>query len=176
MGLSVEAILATKKDDQLFELLSGALQELFPPELQEDRDRFIAALANAPRGLRAMAGIYDLDVSITVDDLAWHFGNHNDERFLEETVLSLKELEASEVADIFLSAWQIVSLFLVEIRNTDWTGQDFSEYLKTTGIQSKIDPLSERVWAICKQRGRLGLMQYWLVYARKYPERCVKPS
>jgi len=56
-----------------------------------------------------MVGIYDLDVSMTLDDLAWHFGNHNDERFLQETVASLMELEAKDAAALFSAAWDICS-------------------------------------------------------------------
>ena len=55
-----------------------------------------------------MVGIYDLDVSMTLDDLAWHFGNHNDERFLQETVASLMELEAKDAAALFSAAWDIL--------------------------------------------------------------------
>lgn len=64
MNLTVSGIQRIDNDEQLFNLLSTALQELFPPELQGNRDEFLAALALAPRGLRAMAAIYDLDVSI----------------------------------------------------------------------------------------------------------------
>ena len=87
MALSLGSIQAANHDEQLFtlSLLCTALGELFPPELQSDQERFLSALTSAPRGLRAMACIYDLDVSMTLDDLAWHFGNHNDERFLNTT-------------------------------------------------------------------------------------------
>lgn len=110
---------------------------------------------------------------MALDDLAWHFGNHNDDRFLEETVAGLRELEAFEAADIFLSAWGIVKPFLPELRSSNWDHEEFSDYLEKTGIQAKTDPLSRRMWEICKQGGDLGLMRYWLGYARKYPERCV---
>jgi hypothetical protein len=173
MILNVAEIEAAKDDEQLFTLLSSTLGELFPPDLQGNREQFLAALAKAPRGLRAMAGMYDLDVSMSLDDLAWHFGNHSDERFLNETATSLRELEAVEVADIFVSAWEIVKPHLSEIQNKDWEVKEFTEYLEKTGIKSKINPLNERMWAICSQAGKRGLMQYWLTYARKYPERCV---
>jgi hypothetical protein len=176
VGLSLASIQAARDDDeQLFNLLSTALGELFPPDMQSDRDLFLVALTNAPRGLRAMAGIYDLDASMAVDDLAWHFGNHSDERFLHETVASLKELEAVEAAEIFLLAWDAVKAYLPEIRNTDWGAQNFNDYLERTGIQSRVKPLNERMWAICQKCGTRGLMQFCLAYARKYPERCLKP-
>ena len=94
MSLSLASIQSASDDEELFERLSAALKEVFPPELQEDREQFLAALQSAPRGLRAMAGIFDVDVSMALDDLAWHFGKQNDERFLQETVLSLRELES----------------------------------------------------------------------------------
>jgi len=165
-----------KDDEELFQRLSSALTERFPLEIQEDRDKLYAALLAAPRGLRAMAGIYGLDVSMSFDDLAWHFRNHNDERFLQETVMSLRELEANEAASLFAAAWDIVRPYLSEIRDKDWNAEHPSDYFDRTGIQSKIDPLNEDMWAICEACGELGLMQYWLTYARKYPERCVKEN
>ena len=163
----------TKDDEELFQLLSSALGENFPPHLQDDRDQLYAALLAAPRGLRAMAGIYDLDVSITLDDLAWHFGNHNDERFLQETVNGLRELEAIEAAALFAAAWEIMKPYLPEMRSLDSTTENPHDYLDRNGIQLKIDPLNDDMWAIHKACGEYGLMQYWLTYARKHPERCV---
>jgi hypothetical protein len=173
MSLSLASIQNADDDEELFKLLSAELGQTFPPELQGNRDQFFSALAGAPRGLRAMAGIYDLDVSMTLDDLAWHFGNHNEDRFLQETVISLKELEAAEAAELFQSAWDLVRPYLPEIRTKNWDAEDPHEYLDRTGIQSKIDPLSERMWKICEAGGGRGLMQYWVTYARKYPDRCV---
>jgi hypothetical protein len=174
MALTVAEIETAKDDEQLFTLLTSTIGELFPPDLQGNREQFLAALAEAPRGLRAMAGIYDLDMSMALDDLAWHFGNHNDERFLNETAASLREIEAAEAADIFVSAWEIVKPHLSEIGSKDWKAEEFTEYLDKTGIQSRMKPLNERMWAICRQCGVRGLTQYWLTYARKYPERCVE--
>jgi hypothetical protein len=175
MSLSLASIQSAKNDEELFEQLSENLKKVFPPELQEDRERFLTALQRAPRGLRAMAGIFDLDVSMALDDLAWHFGNHNDERFLQETVLALRELEAVEAADLFQSAWDIAAPYLPEIRVKDWESEDPHDYFDRT-IQSMVDPLNDRMWAICKECGDPGLLQYWLAYARKYPERCVAAS
>jgi len=176
MTLNVQDIVDAKDDEELFGRLSAALAEAFPPELQRSRTRFHAALQAAPRGLRAMASIYDLDVSMTLDDLAWHFLNHNDERFLQETLSGLGELEAFEAEELFSSAWAIVKPYLPEIRKKDWNVEEPHAYLDQTGIQSKIDPLSEKMWAICDTCGKFGLMQYWLTYARNHPKGCVKGS
>ena len=173
MSLTIDGFTAAKDDKELVDLLSTGLNERFPPDLQQNRDQFLAILAASPRGLRAMAGIFDLDVSLSLDDLAWHFGNHNDERFLNETVLGLRELDAHEAADIFLAAWEIVKPHLAEIRSKDWENEDPHVYLDRTGIQSRVDPLNDRMWKICKECGDLGLMKYCVTYARKHPERCV---
>jgi AcrR family transcriptional regulator len=156
--LTLADIQSAKDDEELFQRLSSALTERSPPEAQEDRDKFYATLLAAPRGLRAMAGTYDLDVSLALDDLAWHFGNHNDERFLQETVTSLRELEADEAAALFAAAWDIVRPFLSEIRDKDWNAEDFHDYLDRTGIQTSFDPLNEEMWAICKACGEHGLI------------------
>ena len=176
MTLILADIQNAKDDEELFQRLSSALTERFPPELQEDRDKFYSALLASPTGLRAMAGIFDLDVSMSLDDLAWHFGSHNDERFLQETVTSLRELEANEAAALFAAAWDMVRPHLAEIRDRDCNAEDFHDYLERTEIQSRIDPLNEDMWDICNACGELGLMHYWLKYARKYPERCVKEN
>jgi hypothetical protein len=44
-----------------------------------------------PPGLRAMTAIYQLDVSMALDDLGWHFGNWPDRALREETLQGLKE-------------------------------------------------------------------------------------
>lgn len=175
MILTLQSIEAAD-DEQLFQLISEALENLFSGSVGKDPETLLAALDAAPLGLRAMAGIHDLDVSMALDDLAYHFGNHNDERFLRETAAGLKELEAFEAAEIFVSAWEIVKPFLVEIRENGPRITDFDTYLQKTGIQARVDPLNERMWAICKKCGPNGLLQYWLEYARKYPQRCLKPS
>jgi hypothetical protein len=123
-----------------------------------------------------MVGIYDLDVSMTLVDLAWHFENQNDERFLQETVARLMELEANDAETLFSAAWDILQPYLPEIPGKDWNAEAPHDYLDRTGIQSRIDPLNEDMWAICKACRKLGLMQYWLTYARKYPERCVRKN
>ena len=173
MNLNVKKIKEARDDGELLKLLSAALAEVLPAKIQNNRDQFLFSLASMPRGLRAMAGIHDLDVSMALDDLAWHFGNHNDERFLQETELGLMELGATEAADLFRAARKIMEPHLSEIRDKDWEPEDFHDYLERTGLQSRVDPLNEKMWSICEKCGDNGLLQYWVSYAHKYPERCV---
>jgi hypothetical protein len=92
MALTIKQIRAARSDDELLNLLLDELKQLFPPELRGDPKIFHSRLQNASTGIRAMAAKYDLDVSMTMDDLAWHFINHHELLELaEETILGLRE-------------------------------------------------------------------------------------
>jgi len=173
MALTTETILTTKDDKELFDLLSAELQRLLPEELQKDRDRYHLVLTSIPCGLRAMAGIYEFDVSMTLDDLAWHFGNQNDERDIRETLNGLRELELPQIADLFEQAWKIMEPHLDTLRGDTVNSENFYDWLEEIGAQEKIDPMNDIIWDFCKKAGDLGLMQSWVFYARKYPERCI---
>ena len=120
-----------------------------------------------------MAGIHSLDVSMTMDDLAWHFGNHHDAFELQETVDGLRFLEAEEAADLFNQAWEIMKPHLEEIR-AGKCGEDFDEWLEQKGLKAAVHQLGERLRALAAISEDYGLMHYWLVFARKYPEACVQ--
>ena len=175
MALTVAQISSAETDEALRELLSTELSRIFPPSLTADKNAQLDACQKAPRGMRAMAAIYQLDVSMALDDLAWHFYNHHDVRFYKETRWGLQELEAYEAAEIFEQAYAIIAPnweTLGESRNEkEW--DDMHNWFDETGIQPSIDPLNDRLWKICKQWPEFGLLHYWLPYARKYPERCV---
>lgn len=173
MALTVETIRAAKDDQALFDLLSGELQRLLPEELQEDRDHYHATLDHLPRGLRAMAGIHFFDISMTLDDLAWHFGNQNDERDLRETLNGLRELELPEVAERFERAWKMMEPHFEALRGEEIGPENFYDWLGTVGIEKEIDPMNDFIWDFSKNAGELGLLSSWPAYARKYPERCV---
>jgi hypothetical protein len=95
--------------------------------------------------------------------------------FFRKRGLSLRDLEAVEAADLFQSAWDIAKPYLPEIRIKDWEKEDPGDYFDRT-IQSKVGPLNERMWELCKECGKQSLLQYSLAYARKHPERCVSTS
>jgi len=173
VALSTESIREAESDEALFDLLSGELQRLLPDAVQEDRDIYHATLASLPRGLRAMAGIHFFDVSMAMDDLAWHFGNQNDERDLTETLDGLRELELTLVADCFEKMWEFMRPHMAALRSGDFGGKDFSDWLLDIGAQSFAKPMNTTIWNYCKQAGDLGLLSCWPKYARKYPERCI---
>jgi len=173
MALTIEQIRSEESDEALFDLLSAELQRLLPENLEKDRDLYHAALEKLPRGLRAMAGMHFFDVSMAMDDLAWHFGNQNDERDLKETLDGLRELELFEIADRFEKAWEIMKPHFEEIRSEKVTSGNFYDWLEGIGAEEKIDPMNDFIWDYCKKAGDLGLLSSWPIYARKYPERCV---
>lgn len=176
VGLTSKQIMSAKRDDALFKLLSSELTRLFPPALSQNSDAFLAALRTAPQGMRAMAATYELDVSMALDDLAWHFVNHHDTRLYEETRLGLRELEAHEAALLFEKAyaviaprWDALGEVLQQTR-----GAEIHDWLDATGVQQQTDPLSTEMWRLINQLGgEYGLMGYWLSYARNHPECCV---
>jgi hypothetical protein len=173
MALTIETIRATEDSEALVDLLSNELQRLLPDEIREDRNRFHQTLDSLPRGLRAMAGMHFFDVSMTMDDLAWHFGNQNDVRDLKETLDGLRELELPEIAEFFEQAWKIMEPHFDALRGPDVTSDNFYDWLEEIGAQEQIDPMNDAIWDFCKKSGDLGLLASWPKYARKYPERCV---
>jgi hypothetical protein len=121
-----------------------------------------------------MAATYDLDVSMALDDLAWHFTNHYDRRLNEEVRLGLHELKAYKLAALFNHASAIVEphwSMLPKIARRKGLGRH--NWLDSTGIQASVDPLNREFWRILNQRQMRSIMHWWIVYARKYPERCV---
>jgi hypothetical protein len=175
MGLTTKQIAAAETNEALFRLLLEELARLFPPSFSENTAAFLAALRTAPQGMRAMSAIYELDVSMALDDLAWHFVNHHDARLYEETRLGLHELEAHEAAVLFEKAYAITAPRWDELGTVlqKLQGGEIHGWLDSTGIQQQIDPLNREMWRLKNQNREYGLIGYWLSYARSHPERCV---
>jgi hypothetical protein len=173
MALNKEQISKAGTDDELLNLLGGELQRLFPPEVRNDPVVYLSRLHAAPSGLRAMAATYELDVSLTMDDLAWHFVNHHGSfELAEETIAGLNELEAPEAAEIFREALAIIKPHWQELHEVAQS-KGAHDWLDSKGIQDLMDPLNDRMWKLLKKYDQSSLMSLWFSYARKYPERCV---
>jgi hypothetical protein len=173
MAITAEKIHAAQGDEDLLKLLATELQQLLPIAIQEDREQFHQILSSLPRGLRAMAGTHEFDVSMAQEDLAAHFSNQNDERDLRETLNGLQELELPQVADLFEQAWKIMEPNLETLRKDEVSLEKLHDWLDEIGVQEKIDPMNDIIWDLSAEAGPLGLHQSWVLYARKYPERCV---
>src|SRR6185437_7468478 len=145
--MTVAQIQAAKSDNELLGFLMAELNRLFPQELRRDRIVYVSKLQTAPPGLRAMAATFDLGVSMSLDDLAWHFVNHHDFDLYEETLRGLRELGAAEAADIFAEAYSIIEPFWNELEEIA-SGNEFENvhgWLDEKGIQERIDPLNKRM-------------------------------
>jgi hypothetical protein len=151
-------------------LISGELNRWLPGGEGPDLDVFLATTRKMPIGLRAMAAIYQLDVSITLDDLGWHFANWHHRPYCEETIWALRELEGLEQADIVEKAYQAVQPFWDKIGA--FVADDFDnfvEWYSDSGLEELMLPLTMRMWDLQKiDDGLLGLC---MPYARKYPSR-----
>ncbi|HWD92957.1 MAG TPA: hypothetical protein VG938_11490 [Verrucomicrobiae bacterium] len=127
-----------------------------------------------------MAATFELDISMALDDLAWHFVNWHDLDLCAETSNGLRELGAIEAAELFDAAFAILRPRWDELQtfaqNESSDSADAHDWLEETGIQKQIDPLTERMWRLLEQWRDHGLMHYWITYARAYPERCVVES
>src|SRR5688500_1587562 len=161
MGLTVDSI-DSSSDEELSSLLTQELSRAVSAEKRSPE--FIAEIRKLPVGLRAMAATYELDVSLAMDDLGWHSGNWHSAELAEETARGLEELGATELATLFREAFRIAEKYWTELGEKDWM-----DWYHKSDFEKETLPLTKRAWEINK--GKMGIFQYWVDYARKYPER-----
>jgi hypothetical protein len=151
--------------------LAASLEARLADAPKGEYDVFLPAIRRLPAGLRAMAATHELDVSMTLDDLGWHFANWHNLELAEETSRGLKELEAHEVAAVFDQALTLVrphwdtigSLVAIDF-------QKFIEWYHGSELEVSLDPLNKRLDDLLDASPR-GLFEFWIRYARRYPER-----
>jgi len=155
--------LHSSSDDDLFSLLARELEV----RLTADRSQpeFLEQIRQLPVGLRAMASTYELDVSLTLDDLGWHFGNWRSTELAEETAHGLEELGAVELANLFREAFRVARNYWAELALEGW-----AEWYHGSKFEEATMPLTEAVWAILEHK-KHGIFDYWIAYARKHPDR-----
>jgi hypothetical protein len=168
--LRAEQIEACPDNNALFKLLAAELTERLGAGEGDDLDVFLTRISQIPIGLRAMAAVYQLDVSLTLDDLGWHFANWRHRGYCDATLWALGELGAHDHAAIFAEAYRQVQPFWNEI-GTRWTRdfEDFVEWYGDSELDRLMRPLTERMWGL--QEIDNGLFGFWTSYARKHPER-----
>ncbi len=172
MALTEASIKNCKKDGELFDMLSEELQERLPAEDEGgDVDLLLKRIRGFPAGLRAMAATYQLEMTMSQDDLGWFFAQWHHCGYCEETLWGLRELGAAEEADIFAQAyaaaqphWDTVGKLIEQ----DF--ENFVEWYPASALQSALRPLNERMWRVCEAGGnRIGLFRHWVSYARANP-------
>jgi len=180
MSLTANDITSAKTDEQLFKLLSSELNHQLPEYVHGDYEILLQALRELPRGLRAMAAVHRLDVSMALDDLGWHFYNFNHRKLCDEIQWGLRELEATEAAELFEKAQALVEPHwgkIEELRELSAKAEShssFADWYNASGLEVALSPLNKKLWEICSASKDYGLMSYWLGYARKYPERLLE--
>jgi hypothetical protein len=166
--LSSKAIATAKSDDVLYGLLAAELTRRLGPGPESDLKTFLSMLPTLPIGLRSMAAVYQLDVSLSLDDIGWHFANWHSKGFAEEALAGLLELQALSHASAFGEAFKIARRhwsFLAE--------ESFQERYLESQLELELRSINERLWSLQGYRDEPGrsILSYWAPYARKYPER-----
>jgi hypothetical protein len=122
-----------------------------------------------------MSRTYELDVSMALDDLAWHFVNyHGSMELAEETISGLCELEAPEAAEVFQEALAVIEPHWQELEKVA-RSKAAHAWLDSQGIQELMNPLNDRMRKLLNQYDKSSLLSLWAGYARKHPERCALP-
>jgi hypothetical protein len=119
-----------------------------------------------------MAATFQFDVSMCLDDLGWHFANWHHHPFCRETSEGLRLLGATEAAELFDRAYQVVLPHWDSI--SGMLSRDFKEFVQwydRSDLEKSLTPLNERLWDIRKASRGFGLMRFWLDYARAFPDR-----
>jgi hypothetical protein len=180
MALSEADIAECTDDAELFELLGLELTEHLPEgegDTDAALDAFVAKLATLPVGLRAMASIYQLDISLAHDDLGWHFAHWHHRGYCDETLRGLRELEAQEAADIFEAAYKQAQKHWDKIGELVAGDFDkFAEWYSDSKFEEATMPLTRRLWEMYGEgSGREnGLLDLWVPYARKHTPKVIQ--
>jgi hypothetical protein len=111
-----------------------------------------------------MAATHELDVSIALDDIGFHFGNWHDHELAKETASGLTELGAVEIASLFDDAFRIAKDYWNEMGNKNWM-----DWYDCSDFDFAVRPIDSEVRSILKDRV-LGIMSYWVDYARRYSD------
>jgi hypothetical protein len=161
-GISIDLV-DSSSDEELLRLLFKELQTRTP--VNHGSDGFVSEIQKLPPGLRAMAATYELDVSLAMDDLGWHFGNWHNQVFAEETARGLHELGAAELAKVFRQAFAIAKEYWDELGSESWM-----DWYHGSPLEKAVTPLNKQAWAL-QSGSEQGILKYWVDYARHYPER-----
>ena len=152
-------------DEELLKRLFEHLESKAPK--QDDWKDCALAIQRLPAGLRAMAATNCLDISMTLDDMGWHFFNFGEPAWVDETLQGLRELGLVEVAGWFEEARDLMRTF-PETSSSD----DYYEF-STTGRGARLGEIASLFWE--RQRNTPSLVQgsliydAWVRYTRLYP-------
>jgi len=169
------AALAKPNKDLLAELFSILTDRVKANPYGED-GAYAAEIEDLPSGLRAMAATHHLDVSLTLDDIGWHFLNFGEAGLVRETEAGLRRLGLADMAEWFNEAHHIVEPFLkaVVLGTVKSPGDQYSVWLEASGNKQRMDALSQRAWdkstGCSDDTNGSAIYESWIKYARSRPE------
>src|SRR5262249_45883802 len=149
--LSPSRIARMRSDEALFKLLGGELKRWLPPYDSDHLEPLVKSLQRLPPGLRAMAATYELDVSMALDDLGWHFANWHHQGLALETLAGLRELGAFAEATIFEQALKIA-----RARWDFFASEGFVEAYLGSDVETALNPLNDQLWRLLGYQGEGG--------------------
>jgi hypothetical protein len=149
---------------EIFSMLGKSVNSAADP--YSDDGSYAAAIASLPKGLRAMAATHHLDISLTMDDIGWHFLNFGEPGLVRETEAGLRELGLGDIANYFAEAHAIVSPFKPEIKEAD----DYYTCIESRGLMEKINELTDKASATEPILDGSPIYAAWIKYARVHPE------
>jgi hypothetical protein len=159
-----------ESDEEVFKAISAILTRVAPGDAYSSDGSFARTIATLAPGLRAMAATYYLDISLTLDDIGWHFGNFGEPGLVKETEDGLHELGLQEMARWFAEAYAIMKPILRDRKPTE----DPAEAYTRCGMEDRIRELSELANAADRHAGGVDdstIFRAWIKYAREHPER-----
>jgi len=156
-------------DEELLDQILAALSKSVSPvaDPYSDDGSYAAAIATLPKGLRAMAATHHLDISLTMDDIGWHFLNFGEPGLVRETEAGLRELGLDDIADYFAEAHTIVNPLKPEIKEAD----DYYACLESHGLTARIDELTDKASKKQPAVSDSPIYAVWVKYARAHPEK-----
>ena len=155
-------------DKELLQQIFNLLKVRVTANPYKQNGEFARQICELPIGLRAMAATHHLDISLTLDDIGWHFLNFGEEKHVSETENGLRELGLEEIAQLFAEAYKIVFPLLPQIR----AGKNADYYicLEKAGQMDRINEITDKASELLKQGGKSSIYPFWTKYARQHPE------
>lgn len=150
---------------EIFSVLSKSVSSVADPYSEDGS--YAAAISGLPTGLRAMAATHHLDISLTMDDIGWHFLNFGEPGLVRATEAGLRELGLHEIAEYFEEAHAIVDPLRSEIKQAE----DYYACLESRGLMERIDELTNKASAIQPTLSGSPIFASWVKYARMHPEK-----
>lgn len=164
--MSMKAHELTTEDEELVSRIFDLLKTRLSADPYGWDNSFALEIRPLPAGLRAMAATHHLDVSLTLDDIGWHFLNFGHPSHVEETEYGLRALGLPEVAAMFHEAYQLVQPHLGKIRRP---GGDYHAVMQDVGAMERINELTDRARVAI---GKQGIYRHWAAYGERIHSEC----